>query len=152
MSTMPNRYPGSCAICGAKVATGAGTYSRATGVTHKDGEHNTATKTYRRWVRGQRFDAWKAQTEALHTDAGCRRWFGTCIEHATHIDGNGIHATLGGYQRDAVFADGLIIHRNGAETARYDQPRIETGDFYADQLAQTAAIIALLNQRAAIAA
>lgn len=150
-----NRFPGRCTECGSQVAAGAGLYDRnpyTRGVRHLDGQHNTATKTWRATqarIAGERF---RAAVAALYTDAGYARQASERIEAPTVITGHGLTATVGGYRRGEVFARGLEVRRDGILIHDGPEPRVtETGDYYADHLAAQRQIVETLNGLANVA-
>ena len=100
-----------------------------------------------------------ARGNLVDVDRGVAGWFAfvragrVCRVYATQIWGKGITATVGGYRRVEVFPEGIHVFRDGQEVAHVPEPRHEIeGDYYANLLARDAAINAILDQYAAIAA
>jgi hypothetical protein len=141
----PNRYAGPCTICGTRVQAGQGTWSRAEGAQHLDGQHKTTTKTYRHNMGRARMREARATIEAVYADAGYRRLPSHRVEHADEVTGNGIRATVGGYDRGEVMPNGLRVYRAGQLVLDVPVPRFEIGDYYADMLNQARAIVAILD-------
>lgn len=152
--TGPNRYDGPCRRCGTRVPTGTGTYDHtAHGCLHPEGQCKTTTKTYQRWADAQALATFQAAVKDLYTARGYTRWDPPRIEHAAEVRGHGLLALVGGDRRGEVFGHGIRVFRTFPGTNPmliHECPRfrIETGDFYADQLAQHAALLDLLGEYA----
>lgn len=144
-TTHANRYPGSCYRCGVKVPAGTGAWSRETGALHADeSQCKKTTKTWAAYQRTEVFSAFRAAVANAYATAGLSVLHSTCVEHPTVITGHGLRVTVGGYRKDEVFARGIEIYRDGELVHSAPRVRVETGDYFADQLAQVEQEIALI--------
>jgi hypothetical protein len=146
-----NRFPGSCTTCGTKVPAGAGLWSRATGPQHADGDCKTTTKTYQTHLHAQALrDHQKAVADAYDA-AGLTVLWSDRIEHSHNIAPKqtgflGLRCMVGGYARAAVMPYGVRIFQGDKQVYDGPRPRIETGDYYADRLAEHQEIIAKIME------
>jgi len=147
-----NRFAGPCSFCGSRVPAGAGTYARTEGVRHPEGGCKTTTKTYRDSIARQRWADMQAAVKAAYADAGYDRSYSHRVECADQITGHGLLALVGGYDRDEIMPNGVRVYRvlsRGAVTSdlihECPVPRFETGDYYADTIAQARTLVAILE-------
>lgn len=147
-----NRFAGPCSFCGSCVPVGAGTYKPREGVRHPEGGCKTTTKTYRDSIRRQQHADFQAALKAVYADTGYSYWYSHRVEYADEITGHGLRAFAGGYDRDKVMPNGVRVYRvlsRGAVVSdlihECPAPRFETGDYYADQIAQARALVAILE-------
>lgn len=149
-----NQFAGRCFTCGATVPAGEGTWTGSHGCEHKPGRCNTKTKTYAASAASQRMAAFHADSEAIYTAGGYARWHSQRIEAPSVVSGHGLRALVGGDKPGDVMGWGIRVYRvltpegGGLSDmiAEYPVPRIETGDWYADRLAEDQAIVDLLDE------
>lgn len=144
----PNRYPGACWFCGAKVPAGAGTYDGS--VRHLPGRCNRKTKTYRDTIATARMRAYREEVERMWTAAGYSRYIPQYAYHSVQVTGNGLTVLIGGERtpdRHAMGVEiGIEIYRGGGLIGKHDRPaKPETGDYYGDWLTAEAATIATID-------
>jgi hypothetical protein len=143
----PNRYPSRCTFCGSRVPAGGGAWSRDHGVRHQPGDCNTSTKTYRESVLQQSMSDMKAAVAAVYADAGYARWDSHRVEAASRLTGHGLVALVGGYKAGKVSAEGVRVFSDpdGELLFECPVPRVETGDYCANQVASARALVYLLD-------
>jgi hypothetical protein len=144
----PNRYQGPCSFCGAHVAAGAGTWDRAMGTRHPEGGCKTTTKTYRASVRRKLMNDMRAAIKDAYQSAGFGRLEATRVDDATEIMGHGLRAYVGGYKPGTMKRYGVRVYRDYGHGVgmihECAEPSIETGDYYADRIAEARALIGIL--------
>jgi ribosomal protein L24E len=140
-----NRFPGPCYFCGAKVPAGAGVYGSGQ-VRHLPGRCKTTTKTYRDTIAAAWMGAYREVVARMWADAGYNVFYSHRVEHADEITGHGLRALVGGDKSAYEIGEhGVRVYRGGALVGEHPRPRIDTGDYFADWVAQAAATIAILD-------
>lgn len=138
----PNRYAGPCGRCGARVQKGAGTWGRNTGSLHvTEDDCEKTTKTWRSFEAGRLMEQHRAEKAAAYETAGLTVYWPHRIEYPVEITGHGIRALVGGYRPGEVFARGVEVYRGSELVYEGPRPKAETGDWYADRIAEDRATI-----------